>query len=126
MATHSGINSSRGRRRGSPPSTLRIAGDPAAATAPSRPSPPPAAPAVQPEPLAAPVAVAAAPAGPDVVALAQATVGGREQQRRERIERAAYFRAERRGFAPGHEVEDWLAAEVEVAAAQADGTLSAD
>lgn len=27
---------------------------------------------------------------------------------------AAYFRAERRGFAPGHEVEDWLEAEGEV------------
>jgi hypothetical protein len=31
-----------------------------------------------------------------------------------RIARAAYARAERRGFAPGHEVEDWLAAEREV------------
>ena len=28
----------------------------------------------------------------------------------------AYFIAERRGFAPGHELEDWLAAEREVAA----------
>ncbi len=26
----------------------------------------------------------------------------------------AYFRAQRRGFEPGHEVEDWLAAEAEV------------
>jgi hypothetical protein len=26
----------------------------------------------------------------------------------------AYLRAERRGFAPGHETEDWLAAEIEV------------
>jgi hypothetical protein len=32
------------------------------------------------------------------------------------IEMAAFFRAERRGFAPGHEFEDWLAAEAEVAA----------
>lgn len=30
------------------------------------------------------------------------------------IARAAYRRAERRGFAPGHELEDWLAAENEV------------
>ena len=30
------------------------------------------------------------------------------------IAEAAYFRAERRGFAPGHEAEDWLAAEAEV------------
>jgi hypothetical protein len=30
------------------------------------------------------------------------------------IAEAAFFRAERRGFSPGHEVEDWLAAESEV------------
>lgn len=30
------------------------------------------------------------------------------------IAEAAYFRAEKRGFAPGHEAEDWLAAEAEV------------
>ena len=30
------------------------------------------------------------------------------------IAEAAYLRAERRGFAPGGETEDWLAAEVEV------------
>jgi hypothetical protein len=30
------------------------------------------------------------------------------------IAKAAYFRAERRGFKAGHELEDWLAAEVEV------------
>ncbi len=30
------------------------------------------------------------------------------------ISRAAYLRAERRGFEPGHEVEDWLAAEAEI------------
>jgi hypothetical protein len=30
------------------------------------------------------------------------------------IAEAAYLRAERRGFIPGHESEDWLAAEVEV------------
>jgi len=30
------------------------------------------------------------------------------------IAEAAYFRAQRRGFTPGHEVEDWLAAETEV------------
>jgi hypothetical protein len=27
---------------------------------------------------------------------------------------AAWFRAERRGFAPGHELEDWLEAEREI------------
>jgi hypothetical protein len=30
------------------------------------------------------------------------------------IAEAAFFRAEKRGFAPGHEMEDWLAAESEV------------
>jgi hypothetical protein len=30
------------------------------------------------------------------------------------IAEAAYFRAEKRGFVPGHEKEDWLAAESEV------------
>lgn len=34
--------------------------------------------------------------------------------RRAMIAEAAYLRAERRGFAPGHETEDWLAAEGEV------------
>jgi hypothetical protein len=37
-----------------------------------------------------------------------------ESERRCMIEVAAYLRAERRNFAPGHEVEDWLAAEAEV------------
>jgi Protein of unknown function (DUF2934) len=37
-----------------------------------------------------------------------------EEERRAMIARAAYFRAERRQFMPGHEVEDWMAAEAEV------------
>jgi hypothetical protein len=41
--------------------------------------------------------------------------------RRGMIAEAAYLRAERRGFAPGGEAEDWLAAEAEV-----DRLLSAD
>jgi hypothetical protein len=36
----------------------------------------------------------------------------------------AYFRAERRGFTPGHELEDWLAAEREVAALLAEPPAS--
>lgn len=36
------------------------------------------------------------------------------EQREQRIREAAYLRAERRGFAPGHELEDWLDAEQEV------------
>ena len=38
----------------------------------------------------------------------------RADARRRRIAEVAYHRAERRGFAPGHEEEDWLAAEKEV------------
>lgn len=35
---------------------------------------------------------------------------------RQRIAQAAYYRAQRRGFSPGKEMEDWLAAETEVRA----------
>jgi hypothetical protein len=34
--------------------------------------------------------------------------------RRQMVAAAAYFIAERRGFAPGHELEDWVAAEAAV------------
>lgn len=48
------------------------------------------------------------------------------QQRAALIAEAAYFRAEKRGFTPGNETADWLAAEAEVdatllATAQAPG-----
>ncbi len=36
------------------------------------------------------------------------------QERQMLIARAAYFRAERRGFAPGGELQDWVEAEAEV------------
>jgi hypothetical protein len=39
-----------------------------------------------------------------------------ESDRLRMIELAAFFRAERRGFMPGFEVEDWFAAEAEIAA----------
>jgi DUF2934 family protein len=42
----------------------------------------------------------------------EATVS--EDELRAMIEREAYLRAERRGFEPGHEEEDWLAAEAQV------------
>lgn len=48
------------------------------------------------------------------------------ERRRALIAEAAYFRAERRGFAPGHESEDWLAAEVEVDTALTVGVPSAN
>jgi hypothetical protein len=40
--------------------------------------------------------------------------GPANDDRRSLIAKAAYFRAERRRFEPGHELEDWLAAEREV------------
>ena len=39
------------------------------------------------------------------------------ERRTEMIAEAAYYRAQTRGFMPGHEIEDWLAAEAEVDAA---------
>lgn len=36
------------------------------------------------------------------------------EERYRMIATAAYYRAERRGFAPGGELEDWYAAEVEI------------
>jgi DUF2934 family protein len=36
------------------------------------------------------------------------------QERQRMIEEAAYYRAQQRGFAPGNEVEDWIAAETEI------------
>ena len=36
------------------------------------------------------------------------------QERERLVARAAYFRAEKRGFAPGCELQDWVEAEAEV------------
>jgi hypothetical protein len=36
------------------------------------------------------------------------------EDRLEMIAEAAYYRAEKRGFEPGHEIEDWLEAEMAV------------
>jgi len=39
-----------------------------------------------------------------------------EAERDSMVRMAAYFRAQQRGFAPGNEWEDWLAAEAEISA----------
>lgn len=39
--------------------------------------------------------------------------------RRAMTAEAAYYRAERRGFEPGHEIDDWIAAEAEIERATA-------
>jgi hypothetical protein len=61
-------------------------------------------------------------------AIAARHAGFRDSPNRGRlIAEAAYYRAERRGFAPGHEVEDWLDAEREIDAqlvAALDDTVS--
>ena len=57
----------------------------------------------------------AAGAPPSVAAAARAPLVSREG-RHAVIAEKAYLRSERRGFAPGHETEDWLAAEAEVEA----------
>jgi hypothetical protein len=48
------------------------------------------------------------------------------EQRAALIAEAAYYRAEQRGFAPGHEMEDWLAAESEVDARLLNSAASRD
>jgi hypothetical protein len=37
-----------------------------------------------------------------------------EEQSRLMIKEAAYYLAEKRGFAPGHELEDWLRAKAQI------------
>lgn len=45
----------------------------------------------------------------------KASVPNISAEERERlIARVAYFRAEKRGFAPGNELQDWIEAEAEV------------
>lgn len=62
-------------------------------------TPPPAAPAGKPEAFQANPS-ARAEASPEEI--------------RQLIEEAAYYRAKERNFEPGHELEDWIAAEAEV------------
>ena len=54
------------------------------------------------------------PRASNTTAMSPARVAISEDVRRGMIAEGAYLRAERRGFAPGHEEEDWVAAEAEV------------
>lgn len=54
----------------------------------------------------------------EIVRMAEAAAHSRAVERHEMIATAAYFLAEKRGFEPGHDLEDWLAAETDVAHAQ--------
>ena len=53
---------------------------------------------------------------PDITeaSLQQREIPSFSESREARIAEAAYWRAERRGFAPGHELDDWLDAEREI------------
>jgi hypothetical protein len=57
-------------------------------------------------PSSAPILVSAKPDG--------AVEFSNAQRRDAMIAEAAYYRAARRGFVPGHELDDWLAAEQQV------------
>jgi hypothetical protein len=54
------------------------------------------------------------PAAAPRASLSDAKLNLAGEDRRRLIAEAAYFRAERRGFQPGQELEDWLAAEIEI------------
>ena len=54
----------------------------------------------------------------DVRQLVAAEVKDRSVDHHAKIALAAYFIAEKRGFEPGHELDDWLAAEAELAQAE--------
>jgi len=63
---------------------------------------------------AKPAATKAGPAARKTAVKAGAPAVAAGVGRDEMVRTAAYFRAERRGFAPGYDIEDWLAAEAEV------------
>jgi hypothetical protein len=54
---------------------------------------------------------------PDVSQLASAETEARIADHEVKVALAAYFIAQKRGFEPGHELDDWLAAEAQIAAA---------
>ena len=62
-----------------------------------------------PKPKPSQAAVPSRPAAGEKAEISDATV-------RKEIARLAYQLSEKRGFAPGHETEDWLAAEAQVKA----------
>jgi len=84
---------------------------PAAKAAPAKAAAPVAKPVAPAPKLAA--APAAKPATPSAVkAEAKAAIDAAERQRM--IAEAAYYLAEKRGFAPGHHDEDWAEAERQI------------
>lgn len=60
----------------------------------------------------------------DIAQLTAAEAEARAADHEVKVALAAYFIAERRGFGPGHELEDWLAAEAEIAKAESPSLLT--
>jgi len=73
----------------------------------------------KPAPKTAPKATTAKPAR----TRSKKPAGVPPEQRRHYIEMAAYYIAERRGFAPGNPLEDWVQAEAEIDRLLAEGRL---
>lgn len=72
----------------------------------------------------APNAVANARADADIAQLAATGAEARVAEHQGSVAMAAYFIAEKRGFEPGHELEDWLAAEAEITKAEPPSVLT--
>ncbi len=89
--------------------------------------------AAKPEPVAKTVPKTVAKAAPKAAPKPKAAkavpprsgkaAGVPPEQRRNYIEMAAYYIAERRGFAPGNPLEDWVQAEAEIDRLLAEGRL---
>jgi Protein of unknown function (DUF2934) len=60
----------------------------------------------------------------DVARKAEHIAQLRAVERHSQISQAAYRLAQQRGFAPGHELDDWLEAEAEIAATERDGSTT--
>ena len=60
----------------------------------------------------------------DIAQLAAAEAEARAADHQAKVALAAYFIAEKRGFEPGHELEDWLAAEAEIERAEPPSVLT--
>jgi hypothetical protein len=54
----------------------------------------------------------------EVLSIIADEAGAEDAEHLQRVATAAYFMSQKRGFEPGHELDDWLAAEQEIAAAR--------
>jgi hypothetical protein len=81
------------------------------------------APKPKPAPKAAPKSTPKDSAAKPARARAKKIGGVPAEQRRHYIEMAAYYIAERRGFAPGNPLEDWVQAEAEIDRLLVEGRL---